>query len=273
VSSSGVFASTASSSLRVTTLHHIVEQVSVEQAVFVIDGYERPREVCVLRRRGRRRFGGRDADLDVGAGEIIAMVVPGWRLERRDGDVLVLHHGQRFQLGACNVQFLTAIDVARELDHQRYLETILDSLTGVFNRRFVNAHARRVRPPAALLAIDLDWFKRFNDQYGFGIGDRVLQESAARIRACLRWPELVARIGGEEFLVVLPTASHERALERAETIRHAMTAPFEVDGERVQWTISTGVAMLADSFRDALRRADDCLGVAKVQGRNRVVAD
>jgi len=242
-----------------------------EQAVFVIDGYERRREVCVLATTRPSTIGGRDADIDVGAGEIVATVIPGWRLEPRHGGAQELRHGQRVQLGPCQAQFLRTADLARELDAQRYLETILDPLTGTFTRRFVNTQARRIRPPAALLAIDLDRLKHTNDRYGHLIGDRVLQETAARIRAHVRWPELVARIGGEEFLVVLP-ASLERAVERAEAIRRAMTAPFELDDLRITSTISIGIAILADSFGDALQRADDNLVAAKTQGRDRVVA-
>jgi diguanylate cyclase (GGDEF)-like protein len=168
---------------------------------------------------------------------------------------------------------LIADDVARALDEDRYLRTVMDPLTNVFNRRFLYIHAPRVIP-AALLMLDLDMFKMFNDQHGHLVGDVMLQQLAARLREAVSWPELIVRYGGEEFMVILPGQPLAQALERAEAIRQAIDEPFDVEGEAYAITISIGVGLIgtgADALNDAIRTADQNLMYAKERGRNRVV--
>ncbi|MBS0194501.1 MAG: GGDEF domain-containing protein [Proteobacteria bacterium] len=151
-----------------------------------------------------------------------------------------------------------------------------DSLTGVSNRRALESALKRewqrcmdLRIPIALLMIDVDHFKQFNDRHGHQAGDGVLREVAARLSVGLQLQrELLARYGGEEFCLLLPGLAMTEAAARGERLR----ASFEVDGSPV--TISIGVAARvprADDSPDALlRNADECLYAAKRGGRNRV---
>jgi len=118
--------------------------------------------------------------------------------------------------------------------------------------------------------LDLDLFKTFNDKRGHLVGDRVLQVVATRLQAQVRWPELVTRYGGEEFIVVLPGCSLEIARERAEALRCAIEVPFEVEGQSTSVTISIGVALLGTE--NPIRDADRNLQLAKERGRNQVAS-
>ena len=137
----------------------------------------------------------------------------------------------------------------------------------------VTTHARRIRRPAALLAIDLDRLMRLNDQRGLLVGDQVIRGVASRLAALVRWPELVARIGGEEFLVILPETTLDHAIERADAILQTMRSPLDVDGEHVVMTVSIGIAMANadEDLADAYQRADEHLIEAKRRGRDRAV--
>lgn len=222
-------------------------------------------------------FGGSEHDIDLELTQAYAELVDGpagWLLRRlSDGTEQTLAHGDGFQLHQHRFRFLIADDVPRALDEDRYLRTVIDPLTDVFNRRFLYVQAPRVGR-AALLLLDLDWFMSFNDQHGHLMGDVVLQKIAARLREALRWPEIVVRYGGEEFIVVLPGHSLAQAVERAETIRQQIDVPLDIDGEAPLVTVSIGVALIGtgdDALDTAIRAADANLILAKERGRNRVV--
>jgi diguanylate cyclase (GGDEF)-like protein len=156
-----------------------------------------------------------------------------------------------------------------------------DPLTGSYNRRaFVElaerqlARARRDGAPAALLAIDLDHFKQVNDRYGHAAGDRVLADFAARLRHAMRAGDLPARIGGEEFCVLLAGASLGEACAAAERLRAAVESP-PLGELPAPTTVSIGVAAspgCGSTLDGLLRRADERLYQAKREGRNRVAA-
>jgi len=162
-----------------------------------------------------------------------------------------------------------------ELEHRD--RAVLDPLTGLLNRASLDARVREIEEQAHLtggavsvIILDLDAFKRVNDTYGHGRGDAVLRDAAYEIRKSLRSFELVYRIGGEEFLVLLPGVDRDAAVEIAERVRHAVeeARPAELD-----LTISAGVA--ADSggdisYDELFRAADAALLEAKRAGRNRV---
>jgi diguanylate cyclase (GGDEF)-like protein len=162
-----------------------------------------------------------------------------------------------------------------ELEHRD--RAVLDPLTGLLNRASLDARVVEIEEQAHLtggavsvIVLDLDGFKRVNDTYGHERGDAVLREAAYEIRKSLRSFELVYRIGGEEFLVLLPGVDLTAALEIAERVRHAVedTRPGDLD-----LTLSAGVA--ADSggdirYEDLFRGADAALLEAKRGGRNRV---
>ena len=158
-----------------------------------------------------------------------------------------------------------------------------DSLTGLFNRRFLLAtleaeiiEAGTRKKPLSLLILDVDHFKRFNDAYGHLEGDRVLVSLANVLFDHLREKDSPCRYGGEEFVVVLPNTGLPHALAAAERIRTAFSElVFDPEsGEKIGVTVSIGAAELhpRDGAQDLIRRADNALYQAKNSGRNRVVA-
>jgi two-component system cell cycle response regulator len=163
---------------------------------------------------------------------------------------------------------------------------LTDSLTGVFNRRYVSAHLPRLldraadsNKPVSILMFDIDHFKRVNDTFGHDIGDEVLKEVAERAARNLRNFDLVARLGGEEFVVIMPDTDGESALMVAERLRNRIgDTVFKISapvGEIVV-TVSVGVAVggrIGDTVETLIKRSDEALYEAKRSGRNRVVAD
>lgn len=165
-----------------------------------------------------------------------------------------------------------------EARHRRVAES--DGLTGVMTRRaFFEAGAAAVaekkdRPlPVSVAVIDLDHFKTINDRFGHAMGDAVLKRFAALARAMLRKDDLVGRIGGEEFALLLPETALADALEIVERLRSAFEADCAVvDDVAVGATLSAGVATgsPASTLDAMLGGADAALYEAKAQGRNRV---
>jgi two-component system cell cycle response regulator len=161
---------------------------------------------------------------------------------------------------------------------------VTDPLTGLRNRRYLDhhlgrmmEHARVSRAPLSLLAFDLDKFKSINDTYGHAAGDAVLKEFARRVDAGTRGVDLIARIGGEEFVVAMPDAGIDDARIAAERVRRAVESPgFAVDDMEISVTVSVGVAALRRSDRGPeplIARADAALYRAKHTGRNRVILE
>jgi diguanylate cyclase (GGDEF)-like protein len=157
----------------------------------------------------------------------------------------------------------------------------VDSLTGIANRRsflqdgaeLAKRHALNPRPTAVLL-IDLDHFKSINDRFGHALGDRVLQIFARTAQENVKAPDLIGRLGGEEFAVVFHDIGQERAAARAELISTAFAeAADEVDGYPVAATLSIGMVFHRGGALDLpelLTQADEALYDAKERGRNRV---
>ncbi|GAB6040942.1 diguanylate cyclase [Endothiovibrio diazotrophicus] len=161
-------------------------------------------------------------------------------------------------------------------------QAIHDSLTGAYNRGHLDNALlleRRIADesghPLSLLLMDLDHFKRINDNHGHLFGDRVLEGFAALVRQLIRGNDIFARYGGEEFLLVMGGADLDSAAVVAERIRAGAEALlFEHEGERVPLTVSIGVATCAGDdpacLEGQLRRADEALYTAKGAGRNRI---
>jgi diguanylate cyclase (GGDEF)-like protein len=151
-----------------------------------------------------------------------------------------------------------------------------DPLTRVLNRRGFSealaveiARARRAGEPLSALMIDLDHFKRLNDRHGHAAGDRTLQQVAQVLRTQLRGIDAVARLGGEEFCVLLPSCPADDAAGRADALCVAVAQPAS---GALGVTVSIGVATLQDADRDGgalLHAADSALYEAKAAGRNR----
>uniref|UniRef100_UPI00248E1720 GGDEF domain-containing protein n=1 Tax=Thalassobaculum salexigens TaxID=455360 RepID=UPI00248E1720 len=160
-----------------------------------------------------------------------------------------------------------------------------DSLTSLLNRRafteMVDGYLNRVEDAAAshnaLFVIDVDHFKLVNDTYGHGAGDRVLQHITELMRSSVRNVDLVSRLGGEEFVVVMPDTPEPFAMVVAERLRDVIAStPLRLDdGRELGVTISIGCALRnsvgEDSIDKLIGRADDALYQAKRQGRDRVV--
>ncbi|HYC03882.1 MAG TPA: GGDEF domain-containing protein [Azospirillaceae bacterium] len=167
------------------------------------------------------------------------------------------------------------------LEAELFRQSRHDPLTGVMNRRGAwevadveVARALRHERPLAVLQLDLDRFKLLNDRLGHAAGDRALVALTERVQALLRRSDLMARAGGEEFIVLLPETGRDEALAVAERIRASveqMRIPHE--GATVAFTVSIGVATLGDdahSWEPLLAAADTALYLAKSNGRNRV---
>lgn len=165
------------------------------------------------------------------------------------------------------------------LEQSLRLSAELDALTGLYNRRgffrhaeILQTHARRMHK--AVLMLDIDFFKRVNDQYGHQVGDAVLQEVARRARQVLREGDLIARYGGEEFIVLCLEAEPPIALAVAERMRAAVEAsPIAVNADRIPLTISIGLSCWVDaslSLESQIALADSALYMAKGKGRNQV---
>lgn len=155
-----------------------------------------------------------------------------------------------------------------------------DALTGLANRRAaldflesVVSSARRHSTPLSIALVDVDRFKSINDQLGHGAGDAVLRQLAATMLRSVRRSDLVARWGGEEFLLAMPVTKLESAKLVSERLRLLVerTPVLLPNGQSIDVRVSLGVAQLgAESLDTALRRADEALYRAKDRGRNRV---
>jgi diguanylate cyclase (GGDEF)-like protein len=157
----------------------------------------------------------------------------------------------------------------------------VDALTGIYNRNWCTEVfprqidlCERLVQPVSLAMLDMDQFKRVNDQYGHPAGDAVLRQAATFIRDQLRATDLIARYGGEEFIVMLPgTPSHE-AMDKLGAVReHIQKTPFQLpDGQSIHCTVSIGVVAWRSGLdlNTLIRLADEALYRAKHQGRNQV---
>lgn len=162
-------------------------------------------------------------------------------------------------------------------------ESVRDPLTGLFNRRYFEetfgrelSRVKRDSKPMAIIALDVDHFKRFNDSFGHDAGDLVLKELAAKMVSVVRPSDIACRFGGEEFIIVLPEAGRNTALQRAEELRiEVEKLRLSYDGKSLgTFTISLGVAVYPEHSlekNELVRLADTALYAAKRQGRNRVV--
>lgn len=171
-------------------------------------------------------------------------------------------------------------DLAKRADDLRRL-AFTDPLTGLGNRALFNEELRRACSSggpqhAALLLLDLDDFKEVNDVYGHQSGDRMLIELARRIRGVIRNDDIVARIGGDEFVVIIPDGCDADSI--AERLVDLSRRPIDVGGVQITPSLSIGIARSGtdcpgrDSGEDLLRRADIAMYAAKAAGKSRFVS-
>jgi len=196
--------------------------------------------------------------------------------------------GQRLDLPQGQILALTTDDVtvrrkveAQLLEKQQHLDHLAhhDQLTGLPNRHFLQAHlptaieeARNTATIMAVLFLDLDRFKHINDTRGHETGDKLLKAVAERIRSVVRIEDVVVRMGGDEFIVVLKSVrGSEQVNETAGRINEVLSAPVPVDGRPLVTTVSIGVSLYprdGTNMGELLRHSDTAMYQAKDRGRN-----
>ncbi|MFA5960385.1 MAG: diguanylate cyclase [Tatlockia sp.] len=205
-------------------------------------------------------------------------------IELKDGRTLERHSTA---LWDDNKHYLGRVWFFRDISSHKQIALDLgeltrrDPLTNVANRRYFFERgldeferAKRYAHPLCIASLDIDYFKKINDRYGHAAGDEVLVSLCALCQKMLRKTELFARIGGEEFAILMPSTELKGAFQLAERIR-ANVAEHTVSYEEkpIRCTISIGVAQLREadsSIDDCLKRADLAMYLAKGKGRNRV---
>lgn len=193
----------------------------------------------------------------------------------------------RDELGALAAEVNLMLEMIEDQVKSLTVQSMTDILTGLPNRRAFEmrlllefGRARRQGQPLALLVVDVDYFKRFNDHYGHLAGDQALRAVAEVLaQSCGRAVDMAARLGGEEFVVMLPTTPMEGAVDIAQRVQRQLLqrALVHADSEVSPWlTVSIGIACIDgrdESAHALVARADRALYVAKQQGRNRFHCD
>jgi diguanylate cyclase len=159
----------------------------------------------------------------------------------------------------------------------------IDQLTGVFNRRGLDeamvkeiSRAQRGGNLLSVAFLDIDNFKKLNDTYGHNVGDTALQHLAKVMQATVRPTDVVSRLGGEEFVILLPDTDIDQAVNTVKRLQRALTKQFFMNNnERLLITFSAGVALLKNDETEAsvLKRADQAMYLAKKTGKNRVMTE
>jgi diguanylate cyclase (GGDEF)-like protein len=196
----------------------------------------------------------------------------------------VLRSGDRFQTAAVHFKFLHEEDVENAYHLAIYELVSRDGLTEVYNKRKYEeevqrelARALRHSRPLSLIIFDLDEFKQINDTYGHLCGDFVLKQVASLARDLVRPEQVLARVGGDEFVILAPETSAEGAETLASKLRDRIVGLDHRYGDlKISLTCSFGVAELAEGMstpQDLYRAADSALLMAKRNGRNRVAVD
>jgi diguanylate cyclase (GGDEF)-like protein len=193
----------------------------------------------------------------------------------------LLRDGDQIRIGRAMLKFLTSNNVEAQYHEEIYRLMTLDGLTQLHNRRYFQeaierefARSQRYGHPFCLVLFDLDHFKRINDTHGHLAGDAVLRRVGSLVATKVRTNDIVARVGGEEFAVILPEADRMGGVALAEKLRKMIANErFEHEGAAIPVTISLGVAAFTPELAgsdDLYKAADDRLYQAKRAGRNLV---
>jgi len=202
-------------------------------------------------------------------------------------DVMHTFHVSKVPLRDASGKIVGLCGIARDITERVWAEeqpvymATHDALTGLPNRRLFNdrlnlemAHARRNRQKLAVMLLDLDYFKDVNDTLGHNVGDQLLQAVGNRLIGLLRKGDTVARMGGDEFMLICPEiAWGEDTAQVAHKILEAIREPFEFDGHEIRTTTSIGIALYPDDGEDVdtlMKNADIAMYRAKDQGRDNV---
>lgn len=199
-----------------------------------------------------------------------------------DGAAQDAHMAQKVFSAGTYLEQSTSVIEAKRLMQTLRESAMVDPLTGLYNRRFLQDHSQQLisgvlrrKSQIGLLLCDLDYFKQVNDSYGHDVGDLLLKQTAQVLRSAVRDADVVIRFGGEEFLILLLDVQAGEALRVAEKVRQSVEQmKLNVNGETLRKTISVGVSEFpgdTDGFWQAIKYADVALYQAKDQGRNRVL--
>ncbi len=203
------------------------------------------------------------------------------RLNEVPVDQAELADGDHIVLGDVILKFISHSSVEARYHEEIYQLATHDPLTGLLNRRQFSelvateaARGQRREPRTVLAILDVDHFKQINDRFGHVEGDQVLRQLAEILRSMVRAGDVLARIGGEEFAVLMTDTDIEQARQFAERVREAVSnAHFTPGNETQTMTVSLGLAASSSTRRDTsdlMRAADRALYTAKETGRNRV---
>ena len=194
------------------------------------------------------------------------------------------YHQMEAEIQRRTQELEAALAEAEELKRRYQHLSIVDELTGIHNRRFFfpEAHAAlasavRYGQTFSIMMVDLDHFKQINDVYGHGMGDKVLQVTAALLKGQTREGDIIARFGGEEFVLALPNTDLDGARQLADRVLASLRSlAFNATGKTVRVTTSIGISSLTgnespdrpDLLETLLRQADQALYFGKAQGRD-----
>ena len=192
-----------------------------------------------------------------------------------------LKDGDQIKIGRSILKFMTGGNIEASYHEEIYRLMTVDGLTQLFNRRYFNealdremGRAKRYKRGLSLLILDLDHFKKKNDEYGHVAGDALLKQLAVAVGPKLRKEDILARVGGEEFAVILPEVDLEGAKLAGEKIRKIVEeTKFNFDDTDIPCTISVGCSTVTDTTEDSKAlygAADAALYKAKEAGRNRI---
>lgn len=197
----------------------------------------------------------------------------------------ILKDGDKIQVSSSTIMKYAYQDKVENIFHEElYKMAVVDALTGAYNKRYFEERLReefsyclRNQVPLSLVMFDIDHFKLVNDTYGHPAGDYILSHTSTLARSIIRNEDLIARFGGEEFMIVLKTTDSAGALMLAERLRRLIDeTTFEFEGKKIHVTISIGIATLSGQniadWEAMIKMADTLLYESKHGGRNRVSA-
>ena len=174
-----------------------------------------------------------------------------------------------------SVGYLRDLRLKLHVQHQQLIHLSQhDALTKLLNRAALETrltHYLDQKVPTAVLFIDLDGFKRINDNFGHAVGDELLQAVAQRLRSNVREADLVARLGGDEFVLAFPNLSDQQVTQVTQNLLGALTTPFSIKGQTLQIGASVGVSCYPADGLDTqalIKRADNAMYRVKERGKN-----
>lgn len=190
--------------------------------------------------------------------------------------------GHTFTEDELELVVLMSAHISLAIENNRLYEiSVLDGLTNIYNRRYLEqrlaeevAYSKRYGKPLSLIMLDIDFFKRLNDTYGHQAGDYVLKQVSQSLSEALREYDVVARFGGEEFAIILPTTPKQKGGSIAERLRLGVCqSEYCFKDQNIECSISLGVSAFPDDAQDTdglVAAADKALYKAKESGRNQV---